>query len=135
MSANTTPIFGLTPNIGFGIVTTANTAVDGTGTQVTTYTAGANGGFLYNLTFEGQGTNIQTVATVTINNGSANSTATNNTHLLDLTLPATTSSNTTAIPSVIQPMNMYVPAGYKINISIRTTVAAGYAVTGNGLDY
>ena len=43
MPANTTPIFTLTPNIGKGSVSTANTNRDGTGTIATIFTAGANG--------------------------------------------------------------------------------------------
>jgi hypothetical protein len=43
MSANTTPIFTLTPRQDVGQVTTANVNRDGTGTPVVIATAGANG--------------------------------------------------------------------------------------------
>lgn len=43
MAANTTPIFPLTPNIGFARLSAANTARDGSGSITTVFTAGANG--------------------------------------------------------------------------------------------
>lgn len=39
----TTPAFAATPRAAVGIVSTANTARDGTGTMATIFTAGANG--------------------------------------------------------------------------------------------
>jgi hypothetical protein len=43
MTANTSPIFTLTPKIGIALVAAANTASDGSGVLVTLFTAGANG--------------------------------------------------------------------------------------------
>ena len=43
MPANIAPIFVLTPNIGFGRITAANTTSDGSGALITIFTAGANG--------------------------------------------------------------------------------------------
>lgn len=43
MTANTSPIFTLTPKIGIASVAAANTASDGSGSLVTLFTAGANG--------------------------------------------------------------------------------------------
>lgn len=43
MPVNTAPIFVLTPNVGFARIAAANTARDGSGSNVTLCTAGANG--------------------------------------------------------------------------------------------
>lgn len=43
MTANTSPIFTLTPKIGIASVAAANTASDGSGSLVTLFTAGVNG--------------------------------------------------------------------------------------------
>ena len=43
MTANTDPIFTLVPKIGHGIISTANTNLDGSGTIVTIITGGTNG--------------------------------------------------------------------------------------------
>lgn len=129
MTANTSPLFTLTPNIAVGqTIATANTAKDGTGTVVTVYTAGANNGVALKVVFQPLGTNVQTVARVFINNGGTNATASNNSYHADVTLPATTLSETASMPKVELVLNTYFPAGYKINLTIGTTVAAGYAV-------
>jgi len=50
MAANTSPIFTLTPNIGFARGVAANTASDGSGTIYTVFTAGADGSRLDRIT-------------------------------------------------------------------------------------
>ncbi len=137
MAANTTPIFPLTPQETFGTLTAANTAYDGTGTVLQLGTAGSFGSEVYNLTFQGLGTNVASVAAVYINNGSTQATATNNTHLMDIALPATTASNTTAIATVTQTWSppMKLKAGYTILVHLRTAVSAGYAITVQSADY
>jgi hypothetical protein len=138
MPANTSPIFGLTPNITPGqTVINANTAKDGTGTVVTIYTAGANGSRPIGIKFRAIGSNIQTVARIFLNNGSANSSAGNNTLFAEVNLPATTLSETSSLPdyAYVFPDNFVLPSGWKINITIGTTVAAGYALTAYGADY
>lgn len=51
MAANTSPIFTLTPNCSSSNIAAANTARDGSGTLVTSFTAGANGSLLSKITF------------------------------------------------------------------------------------
>lgn len=43
MAANTSPIFPISPNIGFARLAAANTASDGSGTLATLFTAGSEG--------------------------------------------------------------------------------------------
>lgn len=138
MAQNTQPIFTKTPKINWGATTiaTANTAKDGTGTVLTVFTADAtNGSYLSSISFRAAGTNIATVARIFINNGSTNATAANNILYNEITLSATTLSEVTATTNYVLPMNIALPAGYKINITIGTTVAAGYYVTAVGGDY
>lgn len=135
MAANTAPIYSKVPKVGFGSVATANTAKDGTGTVVTVFTAGVEGGFVNSIVFRAKGTNVATVARVFLNNGSSNTTATNNSLIHEITLPATTNSETSQLAHQELILNRTIPAGYVINITIGTTVSAGYAVTCFGGDY
>ena len=141
MPANTAPIFSAKGAIQWNpaILNTANTAKDGTGTVATVFTgnaAGNNAGnFVQKLVARPLGTNVATVLRVFINNGSVNTTAANNSLIAELTLPATTLSEIAAQPDYVLPLNLAVPPGFKLNATIGTTVAAGFAVTVIGGEY
>lgn len=135
MAANTTPIFTRTPNNAWGTITTANTAKDGTGTVVTVFTAGSDGGYVVKIIARALGTNVASVLRVFLNNGGANSTASNNTLIFERSLPATTLSETAELVTVEIPANLAIEGGYKLNCTIGTTVAAGWAVSAHGGDY
>ncbi|WP_135553238.1 hypothetical protein [Paenibacillus cymbidii] len=145
MAANTIPIFPLTPKVSWGNVATANTAKDGTGTVVTVFTAGTNGSKIDQIKVRALGTNVATVLRIFINNGSTNATASNNSLIHEVTIASTTLSEVAALvdndvtitkntTETVVPIP-YLPAGYKINITIGTTVAAGLQVTVHGADY
>ena len=138
MAANTAPIFSSLGDIEWGTtaITTANTAKDGTGTVLNVFTADAtNGGFVQRIRFRSAGTNTGTVARVFINNGSTNATAANNILYDEITLAATTINETAALPVYELPLNFALPPGYKLNVTLGTTVAAGYYVTVIGGKY
>lgn len=136
MPANTSPVFGLTPNVGWVVAfTAANTAKDGTGTVQTVFTAGSNGAMFNKVVFRAAGTNVATVARIFLNNGSTNSTAANNALIGEVTLPATTLSETGALSQYEWNWNQPIPAGYKINVVIGTAVSAGYVASGWGMDF
>lgn len=145
MPANTTPIFPLTQKVSWGTLTTANTAKDGTGTVVTVFTAGANGSRLDQVKVRALGTNVATVLRFFVNNGSANTTAANNSLIHEITIPATTLSEVAALADTDVTISKnttetsvpipYLPAGYKLNVTIGTAVAAGLQVTVHGADY
>jgi len=136
MAANTSPVFTLTPHTAIGAsMTAANTAMDGTGTVTALFTAGANGSYVRKVIVRAQGTNVATVLRVFLNNGGANSTATNNALIAELSIPATTASNTAAQPSFEIPVEMAIPASYVLNATIGTAVAAGVIATTVGGDY
>lgn len=142
MAANTAPIFGKAADIQWGAtaITTANTAKDGTGTVLTAFTAlasgsGGEGSFLQRIRFRPAGTNVATVARVFINNGSTNATAANNILWDEITLAATTLSEVAALSTYELPLNFAIPPGYTVNVTIGTTVSAGYYVTVIGSKY
>lgn len=141
----TTPQFPATPKVSWGTVITANTAKDGTGTVVTVFTAGANGARIDQIKVRAKGTNIATVLRFFVNNGSTNATPANNVLVHETTLAATTLSEVAALADidVLIPKDEgrvavpipFLPAGHKINVTLGTTVAAGYDVTVFGGDF
>ena len=136
MVANTAPIFTDIPNIAFvNGVSAANTAKDGTGTVDFIFTAGADGAFVQKLKIRPRGTNVATVMRVFLNNGGANTTATNNILYDEVGLPATTNTEVAAIVGNELPMNIALPAGWRIFVTLGTAVAGGYAVSAVGGDY
>ena len=137
MAANTAPIFTLIPETQWGAtaITTANTAKDGTGTVLNVFTAGPDGSYIQRVRFRPSGTSVQTVARLFINNGLTNATAANNILFDEITLAGITLSETAAQPPFDIPLNFAIPAGYKLNITIGTSVAAGWYVSVVGGDY
>jgi hypothetical protein len=144
MTANVDQIFPVTPNvggIGTAVTTAANTAFDGTGTVITAYTAGTNGSAPKGLRFLPQGgagnNNVATVARIFVNNGSTQSTATNNLFIGEVSLPSTTGSATAALSPVEFPFppGFALPNGYKINWCLGTAVATGYWAVCYGGDF
>jgi hypothetical protein len=137
MPANTTPSFVLTPVIGVGsIIATANTALNGTGTVATLFTAGANGARVEYVLIKYTGTSVATLARIFINNGSDTNTATNNSLFSEQAITAYTLSQTAAQANTfVINLNISLPAGYKITATIGTTVAAGLTFSAYGGDY
>jgi hypothetical protein len=135
MPANFQPVYPLTPKVAWGDLATANTAKDGTGTVVTVFTAGANGARVDYLKVRAKGTNVATVLRVFVNNGSDSTDAANNALVLEQTIAATTLSEVAALADNLVTLDMSLPAGYKLNVTIGTTVADGLAVTAFGGDY
>src|SRR5689334_3494733 len=97
MAAGTSPIFVATPRSA-GVTTgvNANTAFDGTGTVTTVFTAGANGSKIEDVFLDHLGTNIATVVRFFVNNGSTNTTASNNWLVHEETMAANTASQVAA---------------------------------------
>lgn len=137
MPANTSPIFTISPDIQWSdVMTTANTTKDLTsGTIYLCFTAGANGSFVQRIRFRTLGTNVASLGRVWINNGSTTGTATNNTLWDEISLPATTVTETAAQANYELPLNFALPAGYTIYVTVATGVAAGWEATVIGGDY
>jgi len=150
MPVNTAPRFALNGmNSSSGSTTMAQTfttaAADYTGATAThnkvVFTADAtNGSRLCGLRFRADGTstngNVQTVARIFINNGSAATTATNNSFFAEQALPAIGGFASAAAGRASIEIEYYFPCGYidlepsfRIVVGLGTTVAGGWIVT------
>jgi len=138
MAANTAPIYSRLGSIQWApaVVKTANTAKDGTGTAQVVFTADAtNGSRVERIVCRSAGSNVATVMRVFVNNGSDAETAANNCLISELTLPATTLSETAQLTDQTlsaSPFPIVLPPGYKLTVTVGTTVAAGYYVSAHG---
>ena len=147
MAQNTNPIFPLVPVNTWVSGTAATAGTPGLTANTTTdltsgtiygpiETAGAvEGSRLDFIKVRALGTNVQTVIRIWLNNGSATGTAANNTLYLERTLSATTVSQTTEQPDIILPLNISLAAGYRVDATFGTAVAAGFHLTAVGGDY
>lgn len=138
MAANTAPVFSISGDqsnngtTGMNQLITA-AASDYTGVDADTslvFTADStNGSFVERLRFKAGGTNVATVARIYLNNGSAPTTATNNTFYGEISLPATTAIATAATAEIDYPIGFALKAGWRIYVGLATAVAAGWVVT------
>lgn len=138
MPGNSDPIFSrvgdVSANGTTGMPATLTTATgDYTGVSANhqlAHTADAtNGSFVQRLRFQATGTNVASVARIYLNNGSTNTTATNNAFYGQVSLPATTAINTAATTEIDYPMNFAMNPGFRIYVGLGTTVAAGWVCT------
>ena len=136
MAGTSTPIFAQTPLFTVGqTITTANTAKDGTGTVVLLFTAGANGSRVDSVKVRNTGTAVATVVRIFINNGAVNTTASNNSLFVEQTIAAATLSEVAALTDYLIPLNISLPATYRVYATIGTTVATALQVSAFGGDY
>ena len=147
MAQNTSPIFPLVPEVLWGSGVAANAATPGVTANTTTdltsgtiygpiFTADAtDGSRLDFIKVRSLGTNAATVVRLWINNGAATTTAANNTLYLERNLSSTTVSQTAEQPDIILPLNISLPAGYRVYATFGTAVAAGFHLTAVGGNY
>lgn len=144
MPGNSEPIYtrvgDLSSNGSTGMASTLTTATgDYTGASanhVLVFTADAtNGGYVQKLRFTAIGTNTASVARIYINNGSANTTASNNSIFGQVSLPATTAINTAATVEIDYPMGVALNPSFRIYVGLGTTVAAGWVCVAVGGKY
>jgi hypothetical protein len=134
MAANTAPIFSIAGDVQWttAAMTALNTTKDLTsGTSYLIYTAPADGGFVQRIRFRSLGTNSNaTVARIWINNGVSIQTGANNSLFDEITLTATTGSETAALATFELPLNFALPATYRIYITLGTApTSAGWQAT------
>lgn len=143
MPANNAPVYtkkgNLTANGGTTMVAGMVTATaDYTGASVNhvlAHTAGAEGSYVKRIRFKATGTNVASVARIYLNNGSANTVATNNQFIGEMSLPATTAVNSAATADIEYPLDMMIPVGFRIYTGLGTTVAASWVPTCIAGDY
>lgn len=145
MPANTSPIFTVTPDVqsvaqnnsGLVVGPTANTALDGSGTLYKLFTAGANGSYVQKVRFRPVGSPAATVCRVFVS--SSTTTSSTNTWLYDeITLPATTLSQTAATSVFELPLNFALNANYLLYVTFGTSTGSagtGYSVVCVAGDY
>jgi hypothetical protein len=137
MAINTSPIFSSVGDIEWTTVqTAANTTFDGTlGTPAIVFSASADGGFVQRIRFRASGSATATVARIFINNGQSTGSLANNVLFDEITLAGTTVSQTAAQAVYELPLNIALPAGYRILTTLGTVQSAGggwYAVAVGG---
>lgn len=145
MPANTSPIYSIVGatdsvaanNSGLVVGPTANTALDGSGTLVKAFTAGANGSYVQKIRFRPVGSPATTVCRVFIS--SSTSTSATVSWLYDeITLPATTLSQTAATSVFELPLNFALDPNYLLYVTFGTSTGSagtGYSVVTIAGDY
>lgn len=122
-----------------GVASTRTSTYDGSNatTDKILWTASAQGGYVQRIRFKPVGTNVISVARIWINNGSAQTTATNNVFYGEVSLPATTASTNAALVDIDYPLNVALPAGYTIivGVSAAADLASGWSAAVIGGSY
>ena len=128
MAVNTAPIFSATGDIQWSLtpLVAANTLYDGTGANsVIVATAGTSGSFVQRIRFKASGSTTATVGRIFINNGQSTGSAANNVLFDEITLAATTATQTAATATYELPLNFALPAGYQILATVGTAQTTG----------
>jgi hypothetical protein len=145
MAANTSPIYSIvgatdsvaTNNSGLVVGPTANTAQDGTGTLYKAFTAGTNGSYIQKMRFRPVGSPAATVCRVFIS--SSSTTSATATWLYDeITLPATTVTQTGASSVYELPLNFAIDPSYLLYVTFGTSTGStgtGYSIVTIAGDY
>lgn len=140
MTANTSPIFPLTPNVSSAAPTAACTKSDGTGTIGTdifkAFTAGAAGSYITKVRFIPTATAAGTATTGTVgrvylsSKTSGSTTGGSDTFLLgEVALPSQTAdatANPIYAPELV--INQAIPAGYTILVSTHAAPASSTSI-------
>jgi hypothetical protein len=128
MAANTSPIFSGTGDIQWAStpLVNANTLFDGTGANsVLVVSSSASGSFVQRIRFKASGSAQGTVARIFLNNGQTTGSAANNVLFDEITLAATSVIQTAATAVYELPLNIALPAGYRIVATIGTAQTTG----------
>jgi hypothetical protein len=131
---NSEPIFSRVADVQFAeSIVTANNTIDLTsGTSYEVFVADStNGGFVRNARVKANPAN-NTAATVVrfwLNNGSTTGTAANSALIGELGLPATTTSATAPQADFDYGLNMALPPGYKIYVTVGTAPGGSAELT------
>lgn len=127
MALNTNPIYSGAGDIQWSTVQTAvNLSYDATAANAATvFSASISGSFVQRVRFKASGSTTATVARVFINNGATSASAANNVLFDEITLPVTSASTTAATAVYELPMNIALPAGYRILTTLGTVQSTG----------
>ena len=132
MTANTTPIFTLTPAIGIVAISTANTTSDGTGTIGTVLTGGTDGTRITRITITATVTTTAGMVRLFINDGAANIYLWREVVVVAITKSATVAGFVYII-EFLDDRALILPAGYSLEAS--THNAENFNVVAEGGNY
>jgi hypothetical protein len=135
MAVSTAPIYSKVGDIQWiTAMTAANTTLDiTTGTSYLAFTADAtNGGFVREVRLKASPANntAASLLRVWLNNGSATGTIANSALIAEIGLPATTASNVNPQPDFVCPINMAIPPGYRIYLTLGVAPGGSGQFTG-----
>ena len=128
MALNTSPIYSGVGDIQWPstALTTANPSYEASGSgAVTVFTASISGSFVQRIRFKASGSTTATAARIFIGNANSPSTGSNVTLFDEITLPATTATQTAATAVYELPVNAALPPNYKIVATVATAQVAG----------
>lgn len=138
MPGNTDPIYSRVGDVtkdastgmGQAVTAAANDYTGAGANNVLVFTADAtNGGYIQRVRLKAAGTNVASVMRFFLNNGSANTTAANNSFFGEISLPATTANAAAATQELDYIFNLALPADFRIYAGLGTAVAAGWVMT------
>ena len=138
MPGNTDPVYSrvgdvttnATTGMGQAVTAAANDYTGAGANNVLVFTADAtNGGYLQRVRLKAAGTNVASVMRFFLNNGSANTTAANNSFFGEISLPVTAANAAAATQELDYTFNLALPAGFRIYAGLGTAVAAGWIMT------
>lgn len=141
MAANFSPIYSRIADIQYSSAYVTNDSTDAgmaSGDVYQVFQADStNGGYVSKIRIRATpaGNTTATVMRVWINNSGATTSSSNNTLFDEITLPATTASATAATANYEVPMNIALPASYKIYVTVGTSTTNGWQVTVVGGKY
>ena len=137
---STTPNWAATPKAGSTRLSTANTAIDGSGTMGTIITGGTNGTRVDNIVVAANGTVVAGLVNLFLSTTTGANTTANTSFLRPIAVSAATPSATSAaFYSAFSSQNnsdflpIFVPAGYTLRAA--TTIAQSIDVTAIGADF
>ena len=129
MALNTNPIYSGVGDIQWGstALVASNPSYEASGSgAVVVFTASTSGSFVQRIRFKASGSTTATAARIFIGNATAGTLSGSNVVLFDeITLPATTGTQTAATAVYELPINAALPANYKIQATVATAQVAG----------
>lgn len=124
---STSANYASVPKVGVGAVSVANTALDGTGTLATVFTAGASGSRLDNVAIKATASTVQGVVRLFVHNG------TTAFLLTEIDVLAVTVGNTVRSFENGVLLNIVLPTGWSLRAS--TSIAQTLNVIAVGGDF
>lgn len=140
MAQNTQPIFTKIPDVGLAVLANGTAAsFDMTsGVSASIFLAGASGSYINKVRIKPSGSTNATVIRIYINSGSSSTLVSGNNIVYgELSLPAVTANTTLAQNDFEIPMNLALPANYRLFAAYGTAPggAGGFHITTIGGDY